>query len=202
MSNERRKYTKRRRAKREDETRQRITEAAVELHGSVGPARTTISAVAERAGVQRATLYRYFPDEEALFAACSSHWAATNPLPDPAAWLASAEAGERLTQALTDLYAYYRRNHAMLENVSRDRPLVAAMAKPASRMRAYFDGVVDALAAGRPERGHARRRVKAAIGHAVSFAAWRSLVREHGLEDAEAVAVMAAMVAAAGQARR
>ena len=81
-----RRYRKRRRAELEDETRRRITEAAVELHGTVGPARTTISAVAERAGVQRATLYRHFPDEEALFDACSSHWAAQHPLPDLADW--------------------------------------------------------------------------------------------------------------------
>src|SRR5215204_2491067 len=79
-------YRKSRRAELEDETRRRITDAAVELHGSVGPARTTISAVAERAGVQRATVYRHFPDEEALFDACSAHWMAQHPLPDPTAW--------------------------------------------------------------------------------------------------------------------
>src|SRR5918996_4055938 len=81
-------YRKRRRAELEDQTRLRITEAAVELHGRVGPARTTISAVADRAGVQRATVYRHFPDEDALFAACSGHWAAMNPSPDPSAWQA------------------------------------------------------------------------------------------------------------------
>jgi AcrR family transcriptional regulator len=199
MSNQRRKYTKRRRAEQERQTRQRITEAAVELHGSVGPARTTISAVAERARVQRATVYRYFPDEESLFAACSSHWAALNPPPDPTSWRAATESGDRLSRALRDLYSYYRQNEAMLENVTRDRPLVAAKAKPAAAMGAYFEGVVEALVAGRSERGHARRRVKAAIAHATSFATWRSLVREHGLDEDEAVAVMAAMVEVAGR---
>jgi AcrR family transcriptional regulator len=198
MSSEPRKYTKRRRAEQEQQTRQRITEAAVALHGSIGPARTTISAVAETAGVQRATVYRYFPDEEALFAACSGHWAAMNPSPDPASWRAIPDPAARLRRALDELYAYYRRNEAMLENVTRDRPLVAAMAKPAARMAAYYQAVVEVIVAGRPERGHARRRVKAAVGHAVSFPTWQSLARQHGLDDAEAVAMMGAMVEAAG----
>jgi AcrR family transcriptional regulator len=198
MSSQPRKYTKRRRAEQEEQTRQRITEAAVALHGSVGPARTTISAVAEKAGVQRATVYRYFPDDEALFAACSGHWAATNPSPDPAPWAAITDPAARLRRALEELYAYYRRNEGMLENVTRDRPVVAAMAKPAGRMRAYFEAVVDTIVAGRPERGHARRRVKAATAHATSFTTWQSLVRQNGLNDREAVRLMARMVEAAG----
>ena len=202
MSNERRKYTKRRRAEAEEQTRQRITEAAVELHGSVGPARTTISAVADRAGVQRATVYRHFPDEESLFAACSGHFAALNPPPDLAAWREIADPAARLEQALADLYPYYRRTEAMLDNVMRDAPLVEAMTKPVARRLAYLQAVVEALMAGRPERGNARRRVKAAIGHATSFSTWQSLVRQQGLGDSEAAATMAAMVEAAGSAGR
>jgi hypothetical protein len=99
---------------------------------------------------------------------------------------------------LDELYAYYRRNEAMLENVTRDRPLVAAMAKPAARMGAYYQTVVEAIVAGRPERGHARRRIKAAVGHATSFPTWKSLAGQHGLDDVEAVAMMTAMVKAAG----
>ena len=200
MSNERRKYTMRRRAEQEQETRQRITEAAVELHGSVGPARTTISAVAERAGVQRATVYRHFPDDDSLFAACSGHWTAMNPPPDPAAWRAISEPAVRLRQALAETYAYYGRNETMLANVIRDRPLVPAMAKPVGRRLAYLAAAVDAIVSGRPERGHARRRVKAAVGHAASFATWQSLTRENGLGADEAVALMAAMVEGAASA--
>ena len=202
MSNERRKYTMRRRAEKEQQTRQRITEAAVKLHGTVGPARTTISAVASEAGVQRATVYRHFPDEAALFAACSGHWAATHPPPDPTPWRAIRDPAARLRRGLDEIYAFYRETEAMLENVIRDRPLVPAMEKPAAMMGAYFEAVADALVAGRPERGAARRRVRAAVGHAMSFPTWRSLVREHDLDDAEAVAMMAAMVEAAGRARR
>src|SRR5918997_961695 len=105
MSSEPRKYTKRRRAEQEDQTRQRITEAAVALHGSVGPARTTISAIANEAGVQRATVYRYFPDEETLLAACSGHFAAMNPSPDPAPWKDIRDPGVRLRRALSELYS-------------------------------------------------------------------------------------------------
>jgi AcrR family transcriptional regulator len=201
MSSQPRKYTKRVRAESEQQTRQRITEAAVALHGSVGPARTTISAVAEEAGVQRATVYRHFPDEESLFAACSGHWAALNPAPDLATWEAIVDPTARLRQALADTYAYYSRNETMIENVIRDRPVVAAMAKPVARRLAYLAAAVDAIVAGRPERGHARRRVRAAVGHAVAFTTWRSLVREQGLKETEAVAVMAATVMAAAAAR-
>jgi AcrR family transcriptional regulator len=192
----------RQRAEKERQTRLRITEAAVKLHGTVGPARTTISAVAGEAGVQRATVYRHFPDEEALFAACSGHWAAMHPLPDPAPWRTVGDPAARLSRALKELYAYYGANQAMLVNVTRDRALVPAMAKPAAQMGGYFEMVVETLVAGRPQRGRARARAAAAIAHATSFATWRSLVQEQGLQDREAVAVMAAMVEAAGRASR
>jgi AcrR family transcriptional regulator len=199
MSNERRKYTKRRRAESEQETRQRITEAAVALHGSIGPARTTISGIAEQAGVQRATVYRHFADEESLFAACSAHYMAMNPPPDPTPWGEEKDAGARLRQALTEVYAWYARTEAMLENVLRDEPVVPAMSKAVARRRAYLDFVVDAVIVGRRERGHARRRVRAALAHALAFPTWQSLARENGLKDAEAVSLMAAMVEAAGR---
>src|SRR5215210_2831596 len=196
MSNERRKYTKRRRAESEMETRQRITEAAVALHGTVGPARTTISAVADRAGVQRATVYRHFPDEESLFAACSGHWAALNPPPDPDPWREETDHGARLRRALAETYAFFRRTEPMVANVLRDAPVVEAMAKPVARRLAYFETAVEAVVAGRPERGHARKRVRAAVAHAMSSPTWQSLARQNGLDDDEAVALMAGMVEA------
>jgi AcrR family transcriptional regulator len=198
MSSEPRKYTKRRRAESEQETRLRITEAAVALHGSVGPARTTISAIADKAGVQRATVYRHFPDEKTLFAACSGHYTALNPPPDLTAWN-EKDAGARLRRALTEMYAWYGRTEPMLENVLRDAPMVPAMAEPVSLRLAYLDMVIDALLTGRRERGHARRRVKAALTHALSFPTWQSLVRANGLKDDEAVSLMAGLVEAAGR---
>ncbi len=104
-----RKYDMKRRAKRQEETRQRIVEATVELHKTVGMARTTISAIAEKAGVERLTVYRHFPDERALFSACSGHWNAANPPPDPASWTQVADPEERLRSALSEVYAYHRR---------------------------------------------------------------------------------------------
>jgi AcrR family transcriptional regulator len=192
-----RKYRKRRRAELEDETRQRITEAAVDLHGSVGPARTTISAVAERAGVQRATVYRHFPDEEALFGACSSHWRAQHPLPDLAEWAAIGDPDERLRAALSGLYAWFERGESMLEKTTRDAPLVPAMRAAVESMGDWFAEAVATIVRGRPERGARRRRIEAAVGHAVSFATWRSLVRDQGLSDAEVVDLMHGLVALA-----
>jgi AcrR family transcriptional regulator len=201
-STPRRRYRKRRRAELEDETRRRITEAAVELHGSVGPARTTLSAVAERAGVQRATLYRHFPDEEALFDACSAHWAAQNPLPDLAGWAAIADPEKRLRVALSALYVWYERGQEMLERTTRDAALVPAMRPAVERMGGWFADAVATILCGRPERGARRRRVEAAVGHAVSFVTWRSLVRDQGLSVSEAVNLMHGLVALAATARQ
>lgn len=194
-----RRYRKRRRAELEDETRLRITEAAVELHGSVGPARTTISAVAERAGVQRATVYRHFPDEEALFGACSAHWLAQHPLPDLAAWAAVGDHEERLRTALTALYAWYGTVEGMLEKTTRDASLVPAMRFAVEGMGAWLAEAVATIVRGRPERGARRRRVEAAVGHAVAFATWRSLARDQGLADSETVELMCGLVSAAAQ---
>jgi AcrR family transcriptional regulator len=194
-------YRKRLRAEREEKTRERITQAAVKLHGSVGPARTTVSGVAREAGVQRATVYRHFPTEESLFDACTAHYWARHPLPDPASWAAIRDPGTRLRHALREMYAFFDEVEPMLENTARDAARVPAMATARERFLGYLDAVIDAIAAGRHERGAARRRMHAALGHAVSFPTWQSLVRSQGLDEGEAVAVMAAMVEAAGSAR-
>lgn len=190
-------YRKRRRADAEEETRRRITEAAVDLHGSVGPARTTFSAVAERAGVQRATVYRHFPDEEALFGACSAHWLSQHPLPDLDAWAEIADPDERLRVALTELYAWFARGEEMVERTTRDASLVPAMQPAMAALGAWFDLAAEGLCRGRRERGAHRRRVRAAVGHAISYFTWRSLVREQGLAADDAIALMANLVATA-----
>jgi AcrR family transcriptional regulator len=184
-----RRYEKRRRAEREAETRLRITEAAVRLHGTVGPARTTVSAIADEAGVQRATVYRHFPDEDAVFEACSSHWIAQNPPPDPIRWAAVDDPSERLRTALAELYAYYERTAYMLENNTRDVAVVPALRPSMEQFEAYLDAARDVLLRGRRERGGARRRLRGAIGHALSFEAWRSLVRQ-GVSRRDAVELM------------
>src|SRR5256885_14867608 len=120
MSDQKRPYRMKRRAELEEQTRRRITESAVALHEEVGPAQTSISAIAERAGVRRSTVYRHFPDEEALFAACSSHWRTANPPPDPSRWSTIPNTAERTETALRELYEFYGRTEAMYDSLLRD----------------------------------------------------------------------------------
>lgn len=198
---EKRPYRKRRRAEQEDETRRRITEATVELHGTVGPARTTVSAIAERAGVQRATVYRHFPDEEALFNACSSHWMAGHPLPDLGEWAAIGDPEARLRTALEQLYAWFERGEYMVEKTTRDVAATPALRPSMELFGEWFGVATEVLVRGRPERGARRRRVKGAIGHALAFETWRSLVRAQGLSGGEAVELMVTLVAGTARPR-
>jgi AcrR family transcriptional regulator len=193
MSSETRTYTKRARAEAEEATRLRITESAVALHGTLGPARTTMSAVAEHAGVTRSTLYRHFPDDAAVFDACSAHWAAANPLPDTTPWPAIADPRERTRTALAELYPWFRRNEQMLANLLRDEDSVAVVKERFAVFHAFLAAIEEMLLAGRGLRGNARRRTAAAIGHALAFTTWQSLARR-GLSDAEAADLMTALV--------
>ena len=186
-----------RRAESQEETRLRITESAVALHGTVGPSRTSISAVAAHAGVRRSTVYRHFPDEAALFDACTAHWAAANPPPDMAAWSAIDSPDERLRVALGELYAFYRRTEPMLDNLFRDEEIMPLVRERFAAFRGYFEAARDTLMVGRGLRSGARRRTRAALGHAVAFSTWKSLVREQGLADADAITFIRALVAAA-----
>ena len=189
-----RKYELRRRAERQEETRRRIVEAAVALHEALGPARTTISDIAARAGVERATVYRHFPDERALLAACTGHYAALNPPPDPAPWAEIANPETRLRTGLAEVYGYHRRTERMSDRAARDLPDAPVLCDVLAPEFAYWAGVRGALAAGWPAPEERRVLVVAAVGHAVAFPTWRSLVREQGLDEAQAVAAMAAMV--------
>lgn len=185
-------YEKRRRAESEQETRRRITEATVELHRTVGPARTTVSAIAQRAGVQRATVYRHFPQDADLFAACSAHWVAAHPYPAPAGWGAIADPKRRTRVALDELYAYYRTAAPMLANVRRDAQLLPALAEAAAGSQRYFAAVEEILATGWEGDPTGRR---AALALALDFGTWQTLSAR--LPDGDAAAVMTRMVACA-----
>jgi AcrR family transcriptional regulator len=198
MSTETRPYRKKKRAELEAETRRRITESAVELHGTVGPSRTSMSAVAERAGVPRSTLYRHFSDEAALFEACSSHWSADNPPPDITAWAAIPDPNKRLRVALEEMYAYWRRTERMMENLIRDEATNENVRRHFGAFHGYMEAARDVLIAGRRLRGATRERVRAAIGHALALPTWQSLVREEGLDDDQAAELMRGLVAVAG----
>lgn len=192
-------YQKRRRAQSEAQTRRRITEAAAKLHGTLGPARTTIKGIASEAGVQRATVYRHFPDLDSLFLACSAHWASLNPPPDANAWRQVSDPDVRLQQGLSELYAWYGWAEPMLTNVFRDAPSVPAMTQPLKDFQRHFQALHQALMSRRRISGRSRVRVSAAIGHALAFATWQSLVRQHDLRPEEAVELMTKLVAAAPQ---
>lgn len=187
-------YTLRKRADAMDATRRRITEAAVELHGTVGPARTTVTVIAERAGVQRQTVYRHFPTEADVIAACSQHFYEADPWPDLKRWRKSADPAERLAAGLDELYAYYERNEAMWTNVLRDETLVDSLASGLAPFWTYLDEAAAALAAGWGARGARKAMLLAAARHAVDFRTWRSLARDGGVSRAGAVELTSAMV--------
>jgi AcrR family transcriptional regulator len=196
-----RKYELKQRADEMARTRRRITEAAVGLHGTVGPARTTVSAIAEQAGVQRHTVYRHFPTDADLYDACSTHYFAANPLPDPEPWREIGDPGQRLARALDELYAYYERAEAMFSNVFRDLDLVDALAPAIVPLEHYLTGAAAILAAGRPARGRGRRLLTAALRHALDFNTWRSLTADDRISRAEAVHLATALVDAAAPLR-
>jgi AcrR family transcriptional regulator len=194
-----RKYELKKRAAKQEKTRQRIVEALVELHEEVGPANTSIKAVAERAGVQRLTVYRHFSDLLEMFHACSAHFLAQNPPPDPENWLAVEDPVDQLKHGLSDLYAYYARTERMTSNILRDAPdipEVAAVAEP------VFKGIMQygtILSQSWDVPDDRRRLLQSAINHAIWFETWRSMRRVQGLSNEEAVELMTAMVIGASQ---
>ena len=196
-SDQRRQYRMKRRAEAKQRTRLRITESTVELHGTLGPSCTSISAVARRAGVRRSTVYRHFPDEASLFFACTSYWTAANPFPDVSGWTAIDNPAIRLTAALRELYVHYRRTERMMSNILRDEATMPIVRRMLGGYRDYLTAARDALMSGRGARGPARRRVRAAVGHALAFGTWRSLAREQGLTDPQAAGLMCRLIAAA-----
>jgi AcrR family transcriptional regulator len=188
-----RKYELKKRAEDMGETRRRITDAAIELHGTAGPSRTTMSAVAKRAGVERRTLYRHFPTEADLFAACSTHYFAANPWPDLRSWRAIPDPRQRLERALDELYAYYERTEAMLGNVLRDAELVDVARDAVAPLLAYLDEAADVLAAGRRVRGRRRLLLVGGLRHALAFSTWRSL-SANGIRRSDATRLMTGLV--------
>jgi AcrR family transcriptional regulator len=197
MTDQKRQYLMKRRAEAEQRTRLRITQSTVELHSTLGPSRTSISAVARHAGVRRSTVYRHFPDEVSLFFACTSYWTAANPFPDVGRWMAIDNPAARLTAALRELYAHYRRTERMMSNILRDEATMPIVRRMSGGYRDYLTAARNALMSGRDVRGAARRRVQAAVGHALTFGTWRSLASEQGLTDPQAVGLMCRLIAAA-----
>ncbi len=181
---QKRQYRMGKRAVDQARTRQRIVESTVELHSSLGPRNTSISGVAERAGVQRLTVYRHFPDEFALFSACSAHWLSQNPPPGFEIWAHIADPAGRTGAALGALNAYYRRTQSMLRLAYRDLDEVQALQRPVQEFQAYLDAFRDDLAAAWCPKTRKPRPLTAAIAHALAFSTWSSL-SGLGLSDSQ-----------------
>lgn len=184
-------YRLKKRAERQAGTRLRIVEAAIGLHATVGPGRTTVSAIAERAGVERHTYYRHFPEERDLFDGCTGLYMERNPLPDPAAWHEIVDPPKWLRHGLNEMYSYYERNEAMLTNVVRDaedHPLTREMFE--LHVAPQLGVIGGALAEALPRTR--RRGTQAALELALDFNTWRLLVRRSGLSSRQAAELMTA----------
>ena len=184
-----RSYKLKRRAERQAETRRRIVDATIELHGTVGPGRTTVSMVADRAGVQRHTVYAHFPDEWDLHLACSGDHLARDPLPEPAAWRQIDDPGQRLRAALRDVYAWYARNAGLAACVLRDAEWNETTARIVElRMAPVMRDWHATLGEGRGAAG------RALLHLALTFHTWRSLTQTGGLDPHAAAEAMARAV--------
>jgi len=189
------KYNLKARAERQQQTHQRIVETAVELHRAYGPAQTTITDIAKRAGVQRQTVYNHFPDELSLLKACSAHNRTLNPPPDPEPWKLIADPESRLRRALSEVYAYYRRNEQMQANVTRDAQANPNVGKVFEARIKHQERMRDALAAGLEQGdGQRHKQLYGALWVALEFQTWRALVRQQGFEDEEVIELMVGMV--------
>ena len=185
-------YTLKKRAEQVEQTRQRIVEAAVDLHGTVGPASTTLSMIAERAGVQRHTLYAHFPTEKSLYLACSGLALERDPLPDTASWTAIRSVRDRLRRGLSDLYGWYARNEELAACVLRDAQHHALTREIAEfRFGPPFEAYRRALG------GDLTASQRALLAVALDFHAWQALKREATLSPAGAAELLADAIASA-----
>ncbi len=185
-------YQQKKRAEQAAETRKRIVEAAVELHSSIGPARSTFSMIAEKAGVQRHTLYAHFPDEHSLNMACSGLTLERDPLPDADDWRVIADKRARLAMGLGALYGWYARNAALAACVLRDAEFhVPTREIVALRMGPPMAAIGNVLGDGLNEKQ------RALLHLALSFSTWRSLTQESGLKQETAIAAMVETISGA-----
>ena len=198
MGEVKRPYRQTRRAEQTAATRRKIVEAAVELHSTVGPAATSLSAVANEAGVSRPTLYSHFPDESALFRACTLHNIAQDPPPDPTAWTKIDNASDRLRAALRELYAHYARNQDMLDNVFRDMHIVESMREfNLPLVEQSFAQMTEILTAAYEDPPRSASQRAALVAVAISFDTWKTMTQSRGLDGQEALELMARAVEAA-----
>jgi AcrR family transcriptional regulator len=172
---------------RAERSRRRIAQAVYELHRTVGPAQTTVSAIASKAGVQRLTVYRHFPDELDLHRACLAHWSELHPWPDPSLWQGIADPPERLRTALRDIYRFFAEVEPLFLHGSADMPKLPKLREADAALFEHWERMRRVLLAGWRVRGRRRTRLAAAIGAAIDFQSWYALTRRERLSDEEAV---------------
>ena len=188
-------YELKARAESQAATRRRIVDAAIDLHGTLGPSRTTVTAIAERAGVGRLSVYRHFPEEADLLVACSTQYWEEHPAPDPTTWKAIDDPTERLHVALSETYAYHRETADVISRALADVGDEPHMAP----YHAHWQNAADIVASARwGLRGRRRRMLRAAIGHALAFPTWKSLIEDEGLADSSAIELVMCLVQCAG----
>ena len=185
-----RKYTKTRRSELQEETRSRIVGATVALHEELGPANTSIKAIAEKAGVQRLTVYRHFPDENSLYQACSSQWLTMNPPPDITEWEKTEQDCSQSLKALIAFYRYYRNTEKLWTKVYRDIEQVPALKNVMMGYETYLDTVRDGLLASWKLRGKSKRQLSITLRHALRFSTWQSLECEKLSDKQKAELIM------------
>ena len=197
LMSRKRPYRMTERARQQEETRQKIVEATMHLHEELGPRATTISAIADRAGVQRLTVYRHFEDETALFAACTAHWLGLNPPPDPATWSSVADAGDRARAAIGAFYRYYAATWRMWTVSYRDLGEVPALRGPMAQFQAHIAVVADDLTGRFAVTGDRQRFVAATTRHILAFPTWASL-NDLGLSEEDKVGLALNWIAGTG----
>lgn len=185
-----RSYELNHRAESQNQTRQRIVDATIELHQAKGIAATSINDVAERAKVAKVTVYRHFPDQEALVNACSGQYFERHPMPDPDSWRQFKDPHDRFRHGLQEVYAYHRETEPMISRVlpeARDLPLMEPY-------HAYWQNVVDVLATPFEERARSQELLRAALALAVNFDTWYLLVHSQDLKDVQVIKLMMRLV--------
>ena len=189
-----RKYNKSLRAEQQDETRERIIEALMELHEELGPANTSIKAIAEKAGVQRLTVYRHFPDEVSMFQACTSQWLELHPPPNMEEWAEVENASERSCTAVLAFYRYYRQTEKMWNASYRDLDKVEALHAPMAQFEAYIDQVCDDLVKVWKQTRNTKKQLQVTLRHSLRFSTWLSF-NNAGLKDEKMVELVEAWIA-------
>jgi AcrR family transcriptional regulator len=152
----------------------------------------------QRAGVDRVTVYRHFPDPASLFQACAAHYYRAHPPPDPTGWAAITDPEARLRHGLGEVYGYWAANAALAANVLRDAQVLGHLGV-GRRLLGLQRDATQVLTDGWPPADQAA--LAATIRVAVDFHTWQRLVAELGLSQQQAVELAASWTRCLASAR-